>query len=1154
MSLTERVRVNTRYTRSINVKRDRNSASIIDAYVPTSNTIELLRSVATALDPVDQPRSWSLIGPYGSGKSSFAVFLHALLGNTGSSKSAALRSLASVDSELSGIFVRESCWCRVVLSGNYESLRKQLLIALDEAATDFFKTKRGRKPAVVSQIREALRQREVSDSTLLMLLQNLHCAVQHKGLGGLLIIIDELGKFLEHEVHHGGSGMFLLQQIAELTYHGGSTNLLLFVIVHQGFELYARGVDFKLKNEWAKVQGRFESVSFIETAEQTLRTVASAFTNSLSKKEHTSISKRTSQIANALRDSRMLPRSLNAVDVNQLFLSCYPLHPITLLALPLLCQKYAQNERTLFSYLGSKERYGFLDSLSVLNRVDQWVLPNQIYNYFLLSQPTALIERQGHRRWVEVVSAIERAESISNLPPAVDGDESPSLVLAKTIGILNLISQSEGLKASKSVLQHLFVSESAFIIAIKPLIANSIIQYRRYSDEYRVWQGTDFDIDVRTNIEKEKLGSFDLADICKSRPISAPILARRHSIRTGSLRHFEIQFIDNQSQLPEPLNPTDSPRIVFFLAISENDKITFHESVQKSGNNEIWVLHKNISPIREASGNVLVLENVERNSQELASDPIASREVRERLQTARMRERVLLESLFGDPSSSDWYWSGKKLKTHDHSMFQHSLSEVMDSIYSKTPLVRNELINRDKLSTQAAGARNRLFQHMLSSAEKPGLAIEKYPPEKAIYRSVFEAGRLHMESIDGWKFVRPDSDDPLQLSPFWNRLDELFTKSDASPITLLQIMDIFSKPPFGVKRGLFPVLFVHFYLIYHYEIALYEEDAYCPSLTYEHLERMVRRPDLYSFQRFRIEGVRIGLLEQYSKALFGEIRNPLRLLEIARPLTQLIMDLEEYTKQTKQLSELTTRIRDAFFLSKSPESFFFKELPIACGFQTSMQYQGLSEYLVVALRELKEAHRSLLDDMLDMLKVNTDLHKDLPLRDVRNELSRRLQGLETYPIDSHGLKSFIRRICEPSVTDDEWFKRLLLFLGHKPSTKWNDQDRDIAVYRLVEFARRLKDLQKLHLNSHTQSTSDTRHETIMLKIVSNISGELDEIVTMNDLNTSQFTEAMSKINKILNSMDNNNQAITLIAKLANELLTQRKQPNQSRTIPEHVIS
>ena len=138
MSLAAKIHVNTRYTRSTNVERDRGSRSIIDAYLPTACGTSLLDDVANALGATDQPRAWSLIGPYGSGKSSFALFLHELLGGKDGVKVVATKGLAAGRPDLAQRFFRQQPWCRVVLTGSDEPLLTRLLAALDEAATSFW--------------------------------------------------------------------------------------------------------------------------------------------------------------------------------------------------------------------------------------------------------------------------------------------------------------------------------------------------------------------------------------------------------------------------------------------------------------------------------------------------------------------------------------------------------------------------------------------------------------------------------------------------------------------------------------------------------------------------------------------------------------------------------------------------------------------------------------------------------------------------------------------------------------------------------------------------------------------------------------------------------------------------------------------------------
>ena len=1146
MSLAEKIHVNTRYTRSINVERDRGSPSIVEAYLPTTRSIDLIEDVATAVGTKDQPRAWSLIGPYGSGKSSFALFLHELLGPTGSAKRAAAKVLAGEHPTLARRLARQGAWCRIVLTGSEEPLADRLLAALDDAATSFWAGKRGRKPAVIEEIRRARKRRKVADSQLLTLIDGLQGALERNGAGGLLIVIDELGKFLEYEVRQGGGGVFLLQQLAERAFRGRKANLLFFVLLHQGFDLYARGMGERLKNDWAKVQGRFENVSFVETPEQTLRVVAAAFSNSLTESQRESVRKKTTRVAKAISRAKGLPTGLQASTAADIFSACYPIHPIALLALPQLCQRFAQNERTLFSYLGSREPHGFQDSLASLTKFGDWVLPSQIYDYFVHNQPAVLADPLTHRRWAEVVTAVDRVESADGLAESDSADEPPSAVLAKTVGVLNLISRSEGLKASEDILRQLFASRRIFRDAIQPLLDASVVQYRRFSGEYRVWQGTDFDIDERTDEEKDKLGEFDLAAALTDRTAAAPVLARRHSVRTGALRHFETSFVDARSPRSASAGEGGKPRIVFFLGESQDDTVAFERAKAAAGQNEVWAFHKNGATIRVAITDVLALEAVQRRGQELATDPVAAREVRERLQAAQTTEREVLNALIGNPGLSDWYWRNERLQVTDRRALQTALSDLMDRVYAKTPVIRNELINRDRLSSQAAAARNKLIQHMLAHQAKPGLAIQKYPPERAIYRSVLEAGGLHLQTDAGWAFVAPGAPDPLQLRPSWSCLDQLFVASESEPVTLARLMDALTMPPFGVKRGVFPILFLHYYLLHRFEIALFDEGTYAPALTYEHLERMVRRPDLFSFQRFRIEGVRAALFDEYSRALFGEVREAVNLLDLARPLTQFVMGLDEHAQKTRRLSETTLRVRQAFFLSKSPEKFLFDQLPSACGFDHASDLSGFAETLIGALRELKGAQAALRKFMYAALCSGFGFREATPFAEVRTVLRGRCHGLDQYTVDVQGLRSFIRRISDPIDAGEEWFDGILLFLGHKPSAKWTDQDRDTAEYRLAEFSKRLLELEKLRLHYETAAKQDSAHEVILVKTVSSREGELDEVVSLNERTATAVTEAKRRIHVILADVHDKELALALVAQLTSEFLLSYRQSELSR--------
>src|SRR5215469_7448025 len=79
MRLSEVITIAPRYTRSVNIERDFEDACAVEGYVLTSVGIDFLSRLRRAIAGVPSPRAWSMTGPYGSGKSAFALFVTNLL-------------------------------------------------------------------------------------------------------------------------------------------------------------------------------------------------------------------------------------------------------------------------------------------------------------------------------------------------------------------------------------------------------------------------------------------------------------------------------------------------------------------------------------------------------------------------------------------------------------------------------------------------------------------------------------------------------------------------------------------------------------------------------------------------------------------------------------------------------------------------------------------------------------------------------------------------------------------------------------------------------------------------------------------------------------------------------------------------------------------
>ena len=176
--------------------------------------------------------------------------------------------------------------------------------------------------------------------------------------------------------------------------------------------------------------------------------MASAISHDFGAAQQKSIAASTKSAAKALADAGALPSGLGATEAAVLFARCYPLSPIAALVLPILCQKVAQNERTLFSYLGSHEEHGLQDVLDRFECEEDSVQLHHLFDYFVAT--ISKLWRSG------LASSVGRG--CHSAERVIDAQSNE---LLKAIGLLNIIGARDGLKASADILKLITPESSA---------------------------------------------------------------------------------------------------------------------------------------------------------------------------------------------------------------------------------------------------------------------------------------------------------------------------------------------------------------------------------------------------------------------------------------------------------------------------------------------------------------------------------------------------------------------------------------------------------------------------------------------------------------------------------------------------------------------
>ncbi len=144
--LSHLYQVKGRFHRSVHLERDfYDTRNVLDGYVLTVTAREMLSRVISTLENGATSRAWSITGPYGSGKSAFALFAAKLLGDPSTSTTQqALNLLKGGDVSLYERFTSTngngqplSDFCPVLISGERAPLSTALLRGLENGLRTF---------------------------------------------------------------------------------------------------------------------------------------------------------------------------------------------------------------------------------------------------------------------------------------------------------------------------------------------------------------------------------------------------------------------------------------------------------------------------------------------------------------------------------------------------------------------------------------------------------------------------------------------------------------------------------------------------------------------------------------------------------------------------------------------------------------------------------------------------------------------------------------------------------------------------------------------------------------------------------------------------------------------------------------------------------
>jgi len=1044
-----------RFLRSADLARDYHDPRALEGYYLTPFTRQCLARIGEGLESDSSRRAWRLTGQYGTGKSSFGLLLASSLRDANHKLPKPL--LKEVSEILPSI--RRDQYLPILVVGSREPMATSILRSLASALSEH--AVKGRKSELEQEISHLVGKAEsVLEDQVISLIEKTSAKIVASGKAkGLIIILDEVGKFLEYAaLNPDRQDIYLLQRLAESANRSGKNPVLLICFLHQGFNAYASELSVTSQREWEKVAGRLEEIVFEQPLDQIASIVSSALNTQIQKLPNTLCKQACASMEKAT-DLGWYGTAAGKKSLRGQAPGLFPLDPMVLPVLIRTFQRFGQNERSLFSFLLSFEPLGLRAycSTTSLDQASPYRL-HHFYDYVRFNFGHRLAVASYRSRWSIIESTIESHQSLEPLDYAV----------LKTIGMLNVL-QSDDITATEEAVQWAVAGtnkagQEQVSAVLKNLRKKGVVHFRGHAKSYCLWPYTSIDIEARFDEAKRDLPSLpNVSSSILDKLDTRPLVARRHYIHTGNLRFFQVVYCPTNeltNRLAEPNDHADGSIIVPLCENEREHKEARETALRHKKDPHSLLLVAVPQPLQKLSSTVLESlrwDWVMDKTPELNQDSYAREEVSRYQERAENNLQRSIQDYIGlnrlsARSNLTWIYGGKELDISTGRELLTRLSDICDKVYDQAPRIQNELINRNNLSSAAAAARMRLVELMFAKADLPmlGFKEDKNPPEKSMYFSVLQKAELHREIKGLWQIVDPPQNDPCHILPGLNRIREIIQSQPDTRVPIDQIMRELRKPPYGLRGGLIPLLLAVLAIADEQEVAFYKRGTFLSELHQEAFLQLTKNPQDFEIQYCKIEGVRSELFKKLTEILKLKPKADaeIELLDVTRNLCVFVANLPEYTRNTKRLSKQAFAVREVILAAQEPIHMVFHDLPVACGCAKFVvgapafgnDAQQFANILKVGLEELRLAFTQL--QVRQRQAISKEFgYGDQDFTQTRREIASRAESLLLH-VTEPKLKSFCFRLFDDSMDEIQWLESVGSLLALRPPQRWKDEEED----------------------------------------------------------------------------------------------------------------
>ncbi|MCF8342988.1 MAG: hypothetical protein K9I82_18575, partial [Chitinophagaceae bacterium] len=549
----------------------------------------------------------------------------------------------------------------------------------------------------------------------------------------------------------------------------------------------------------------------------------------------------------------------------------------------------------------------------------------------------------------------------------------------------------------------------------------------------------------------------------------------------------------------------------------------------------VYCFFKNSAEIKNL---LFEIEKIQKVILENEKDKVAVREL-ESINSAQVRllNHYITDSIYSGSKDVKWYFNGEEKIISDKKDFNKLLSQVCSIVYNATPVYKNEMVNKHKISSSIHTAKKNYFKALSNNWDKENLGFEdsKFPAEKTIYLSLLKENSISPIRENVTDVISIDNTSTFYK--LWSASEDFLESAKSEQLKISELSELLSKRPFKLKQGLIDFWVPTFLFLKRDDFAIFNDEGYIPNLSEENLELIAKYPEKYSIKTFDIEGVKLDIFNSYRTFLNIATEQKFdnnSFIETIKPFIVFYKQLPLYSKNTKRLSQSAIKIRKAISTSKDPEETFFDAFPSALGLslstlqQDKSKLQSFTSSLQDSVRELRTAYDELIKRFEDFI-CSEFIGQTSDFEEYKAYLQKRFKKLKKHMLLSNQ-KTFVQRLDSPLDDRKAWLNSIAQAVTGKTLEAFSDEDEILLYEKFKAMILELDSLTKISKSDIDES----KEEVIGVKIDSFFSKIDPKVVRVPKNKSKDIEELKNELRSKLGKDNTSN--IAAVLNLLKELL------------------